>query len=249
MVRKRLSCRDSLVVNGTILGQRSCLSLAHSSRTCATARPQLAKADTAFQGGSVGQPTEPCLVPPSSRSRRTATPRPGFFELERIRAMVLPVPESRASACSKPRRRDGRLPCGLPSPALSPPAQMRRRWSRVTWCPWDERMRPAAMGQARRYILRWMALCLPAMADQAAAPRERVLSNFPPTRKIGLEPSIVAPRGSRGSSNSPRRREKLGLSHRPTSRFQLSCRHDKPELVFCSTARLPPVVLPRHRRQ
>ena len=31
-------------------------------RTCATARPQLAKADTAFQGASVGQPTEPCLV-------------------------------------------------------------------------------------------------------------------------------------------------------------------------------------------
>ena len=28
-------------------------------RTCATARPQLAKADTAF--ASVGQPTEPCL--------------------------------------------------------------------------------------------------------------------------------------------------------------------------------------------
>ena len=27
MVRKRLSCRDSLVVNGTILGQRSCPSL------------------------------------------------------------------------------------------------------------------------------------------------------------------------------------------------------------------------------
>ena len=26
-----------------------------------TARPQLAKADTAFQGASVGQPTEPCL--------------------------------------------------------------------------------------------------------------------------------------------------------------------------------------------
>ena len=31
-------------------------------RTCATARPQLAKADTAFQGASVGQPTEPCLA-------------------------------------------------------------------------------------------------------------------------------------------------------------------------------------------
>ena len=30
-------------------------------RMCATARPQLAKADTAFQGASVGQPTEPCL--------------------------------------------------------------------------------------------------------------------------------------------------------------------------------------------
>ena len=33
-----------------------------AARTCATARPQLAKADTAFQGASVGQPTEPCLV-------------------------------------------------------------------------------------------------------------------------------------------------------------------------------------------
>jgi hypothetical protein len=32
-------------------------------RTCAMARPQLAKADTAFQGVSVGQPTEPCLAP------------------------------------------------------------------------------------------------------------------------------------------------------------------------------------------
>jgi hypothetical protein len=37
-------------------------------RTCATARPQLAKADTAFQGASVGQPTEPCLVRPSRGS-------------------------------------------------------------------------------------------------------------------------------------------------------------------------------------
>ncbi len=32
-----------------------------AARTCATARPRLAKADTAFQGASVGQPTEPCL--------------------------------------------------------------------------------------------------------------------------------------------------------------------------------------------
>src|SRR5258705_11339453 len=30
-------------------------------RTCATARPQLAKADTAFQAHPLGQPTEPCL--------------------------------------------------------------------------------------------------------------------------------------------------------------------------------------------
>ena len=30
-------------------------------RAVATARPQLAKADTAFQGAFVGQPTEPCL--------------------------------------------------------------------------------------------------------------------------------------------------------------------------------------------
>jgi hypothetical protein len=29
--------------------------------TCATARPQLAKADTAFQAHPLGQPTEPCL--------------------------------------------------------------------------------------------------------------------------------------------------------------------------------------------
>jgi hypothetical protein len=32
-----------------------------AARTCATARPQLAKANTAFQGASVGQPTELCL--------------------------------------------------------------------------------------------------------------------------------------------------------------------------------------------
>ena len=32
-------------------------------------------------------------------------------------------------------RRAGRLPCGLPSPALPPPGPMRRKSSRVTWCP------------------------------------------------------------------------------------------------------------------
>ena len=32
-------------------------------------------------------------------------------------------------------RRAGRLPCALPSPALPPPGPMRRKWSRVIWCP------------------------------------------------------------------------------------------------------------------
>ena len=44
-------------------------------RTCATARPQLAKADTAFQGASVGQPTEPCLSEQIGTSLREANKR------------------------------------------------------------------------------------------------------------------------------------------------------------------------------
>ena len=39
-------------------------------------------------------------------------------------AGAAPDPESRASACSTPRRPNGRLPCVLPSPALPPPALM-----------------------------------------------------------------------------------------------------------------------------
>src|SRR5882672_4660528 len=50
--------------------------------------------------------------------------------------MVEPVPESRACACSTPRPRAGRLVCALRLHALPPPAPMRRRSSRVTWCPW-----------------------------------------------------------------------------------------------------------------
>src|SRR6478672_9060700 len=49
--------------------------------------------------------------------------------------MAAPVPESRACACSTPRRRAGRLAYGLPSLALPPPAPMPRKLSRVTWCP------------------------------------------------------------------------------------------------------------------
>jgi hypothetical protein len=55
----------------------------------------------------------------------------------RARAMAAPAPESRASACSKPRRRAGRHPCALPSPAPQLLGSMRRRWSRVTWCPFE----------------------------------------------------------------------------------------------------------------
>src|SRR6478609_7666249 len=43
--------------------------------TCATARPQLAKADTAFQGASVGQPTEPRLGEQIGTSLREANKR------------------------------------------------------------------------------------------------------------------------------------------------------------------------------
>ena len=44
-------------------------------------------------------------------------------------------PESRACACSTPRRQAGQLACGLPSPALPPPVPIRRKSSRVIWCP------------------------------------------------------------------------------------------------------------------
>ena len=44
-------------------------------------------------------------------------------------------PESQACACSTPRRRAGRLFSVLPSPALPPLGPMRRKSSRVTWCP------------------------------------------------------------------------------------------------------------------
>jgi hypothetical protein len=45
---------------------------------------------------------------------------------------------------SKPRKPADRLPCGLPSPALPLPGSIRRKWSRVTWCPGRED-RPATM--------------------------------------------------------------------------------------------------------
>ena len=43
------------------MGYVPILSAITVARMCAPGRPQLAKADTAFQGASVGQPTEPCL--------------------------------------------------------------------------------------------------------------------------------------------------------------------------------------------
>ena len=48
-----------------------------------TARPQLAKADTAFQGASVGQPTEPCFSVTTPRAPGTAS-LAGFFDLSHV---------------------------------------------------------------------------------------------------------------------------------------------------------------------
>ena len=45
-----------------------------------------------------------------------------------------------------------RLPCGLPSPALPPPAPMRRKWSRVIWSPWPNSA-PGRLYWASRYAL------------------------------------------------------------------------------------------------
>ena len=61
---------------------------------------------------------------------------PGIDAHRPASAMAAPDPESRACACSTPRRRAGRLPCALPSPALPPPGPIRRKSSRVIWCPW-----------------------------------------------------------------------------------------------------------------
>ena len=70
--------------------------------------------------------------------------------------MAAPVPESRACACSTPRRRAGRHPCVLPSPALPLPGPMLRKWSRVTGAHAKEDA-PGRAGEASRYRLRWMA--------------------------------------------------------------------------------------------
>src|SRR5882757_1879079 len=71
--------------------------------------------------------------------------------------MAAPDPESRACAWYTPRRLPGRLPCGHVSPAQPPPGPMRRRSSRVTWCPWRED-RPATMsGQAATDCGGWRA--------------------------------------------------------------------------------------------
>jgi hypothetical protein len=73
------------------------------------------------------------------------------------RAMAAPDPESRACACSTPRRRACRLPCVLLSPALPPPGPMHRKWSRVTWCRCERACAGARYRQADRYRLRWTA--------------------------------------------------------------------------------------------
>jgi hypothetical protein len=54
------------------------------------------------------------------------------------RARAGPDPESRACAYSTPRRPAGRLPCVLPSSVLPLPGLIRRKPSRVTWCPCEK---------------------------------------------------------------------------------------------------------------
>src|ERR1700682_2153572 len=67
---------------------------------------------------------------------------------------AVPDPESRACACSTPRRRAGRLPCVLPSPALPPPGPMSRKWSRVICSPWREDARAREVPEHRSAWIR-----------------------------------------------------------------------------------------------
>ena len=123
--------------------------------------------------------------------------------------MAAPVPESRACACSTPRRRAGRLPCALPSPALPPPGPMRRKWSLSTSCP-CERGSPGRAGQASRYSLRWIARRAQrggfnraiGGGDQA---RESVPDNEFPTEILVLlrAPVVAALRGPTTNRSKP----------------------------------------------
>jgi hypothetical protein len=83
-----------------------------------------------------------------------------------------PDPESPACACSTPRRRAGQRPCVLRQPAQPPLEPMRRRSSRVTWCPW-EKDAPGGAEQASRYRLRWMA-CRAQWSTVTPATRRRM---------------------------------------------------------------------------
>jgi hypothetical protein len=67
--------------------------------------------------------------------------------------------EDPACACSKPHTRACRVPCALSSPAQQPPGSMRRRWSRVIWCPSrEDAPGPATMaGQAATDCRGWRA--------------------------------------------------------------------------------------------
>ena len=77
---------------------------------------------------------------------------PGVDRVAERRAMAAPDPESRACACSTPRPRAGRLACALPSPALPLPGLMRRRSSRVIWCPWRKGWAGRANGKPLRLV-------------------------------------------------------------------------------------------------
>src|SRR5882757_13729 len=87
--------------------------------------------------------------------------------------MAAPVPESRACAYSTPRRRAGRLACGLPSPALPPPGPTRRKWSRVTWCPCE---RGCAAPHGAGKPLQIAVDDVPGTTEATQHPRHRLLT-------------------------------------------------------------------------
>ena len=79
----------------------------------------------------VGQALDVCCSPSillRDKGSRHSVHRPA-------QEKAAPVPESRASACSKPRRPNGPRSCAPPLPVPRRPAPTRRRWIPATWCP------------------------------------------------------------------------------------------------------------------
>jgi hypothetical protein len=98
--------------------------------------------------------------PQDSRNRHSG-PRPRW-------AMAAPDLGSRACACSTPRSRACRLPCGLLPLALPPPGPMRHIWFRVTCCPC---VRGCAGPRGTGKPLQIAVDGVPGTTEQRAAPR------------------------------------------------------------------------------